>query len=78
VSSPTPFQMIALDHPNRNIATYPLVMIPAFAVPLSILLHALSLRQLARHHRSGDRVSRLAHPPRRAPLSRPACLIRPR
>jgi len=58
LSSPTPFQIIALDHPNRNIATYPLVMIPTFAVPLSILLHALSLRQLARHRRSGDRVPR--------------------
>jgi len=58
LSSPTPFQIIALDHPNRNIATYPLVMIPTFAVPLSILLHALSLRQVARHRRSGDRVPR--------------------
>jgi hypothetical protein len=58
LSSPTPFQMIALGHPNRNIAIYPLVMIPTFAVPLSILLHALSLRQLARHRRSGNRVPR--------------------
>ena len=33
LSSPHPFQIIALDHPNRNIATYPLVMIPTFAVP---------------------------------------------
>lgn len=58
LSSPTPFQRIALDHPNTTIGTYPLVMIPAFAVPLSILLHALSLRQLARRRRSGDRVPR--------------------
>ncbi len=58
LSSPTPFQMIALDHPKRNIATYPLVMIPTFAVPLSILLHAPSLRQLARHRKSGNRIPR--------------------
>ncbi|HYV67928.1 MAG TPA: hypothetical protein VE964_16935 [Myxococcales bacterium] len=41
----------------RNSATrsYPLVMIPAFAVPLSLILHALSLRQLSRSgRRSGD------------------------
>jgi hypothetical protein len=51
LSSPTRFQLIALDHPNTTIGTYPLVMIPAFAVPLSILLPAVSLRQLARRAR---------------------------
>jgi hypothetical protein len=37
----------------RNTATrsYPLVMIPAFAVPLSLILHAVSLRQLRRSGR---------------------------
>jgi hypothetical protein len=34
--------------PNTLIGTYPTVMIPAFAVPISLMLHALSLRQLAR------------------------------
>jgi len=66
LSSPTPYQRIALGHPNTTIGTYPLVMIPAFAVPLSILLHALSLRQLARHRKSGDRVPR----PRRSAAPR--------
>jgi hypothetical protein len=33
---------------NAATRTYPLVMIPAFAVPLSIMLHALSLKQLRR------------------------------
>jgi hypothetical protein len=32
----------------RAAGTYPTVMIPAFAVPSSILFHALSLRQLMR------------------------------
>lgn len=38
--------------PNTAIALYPAVMIPTFAVPSSILLHALSLRQLYRRARS--------------------------
>ena len=38
--------------PNIAIALYPAVMIPTFAVPSSILLHALSLRQLYRRARS--------------------------
>src|SRR2546423_794229 len=33
---------------NTATRSYPLVMIPAFAVPLSLILHALSLRQLRR------------------------------
>jgi hypothetical protein len=33
---------------NAGTASYPTVMIPAFAVPSSILLHVLSLRQLSR------------------------------
>jgi hypothetical protein len=33
---------------NTTIGIYPNVMIPTFAVPSSILLHALSLRQLYR------------------------------
>ena len=48
LTSPGPGHLLALDHPNTLIATFPTVMIPAFAVPFSILLHALSLRQLKR------------------------------
>src|SRR5229473_1145316 len=43
---------LAVATPNTATRSYPLVMIPAFAVPLSLILHALSLRQLqgsARH-----------------------------
>jgi hypothetical protein len=46
LSSPTPLQRFAFDHPNTLISTYPLVMIPVFVVPLSFVLHILSLRQL--------------------------------
>jgi hypothetical protein len=34
--------------PSIGAGAYPTVMIPAFAVPSSILLHVLSLRQLRR------------------------------
>jgi hypothetical protein len=47
-TSPGRFQLFAHSHPNAQLGTFPTVMIPAFAVPLSILLHALSLRQLGR------------------------------
>jgi len=48
LSSPSPFQVFALEQPNRVISAYPLVMIPVFLVPLSILLHALCLWKLTR------------------------------
>jgi hypothetical protein len=37
--------------PNATAGIYPNVMVPAFAVPSSILLHVLSLRQLRRCRR---------------------------
>jgi hypothetical protein len=48
MSSPGPLQLFAFDQPNTLIGTYPTVMIPAFAVPSSIVLHVLSIRQLMR------------------------------
>src|SRR5262252_3010423 len=56
--APGPLQLIVPSIPNTTAGVYPNVMIPAFAVPSSILLHALSLRQLSRrntascHHRT--------------------------
>jgi len=47
-TAPGPFQLIAPSIPNTGIGLYPNVLIPAFAVPSSILLHVLSLRQLRR------------------------------
>ena len=46
--APGPLQLIVPNIPNATAGVYPNVMIPAFAVPSSILLHALSLRQLRR------------------------------
>jgi len=52
LSSPTPLQRFAFDHPNRLISAWPLVMIPVFIVPLSAILHILSLWQLGRRRRA--------------------------
>jgi hypothetical protein len=53
-TAPGPFQLIVPSIPNTATTLYPTVMIPAFAVPSSILLHALSLRQLRRRARHGS------------------------
>jgi hypothetical protein len=47
LGSLTSVGVIPVDHPT-TIGLYPVVLIPAFAVPLSLLLHALSLRQIRR------------------------------
>ena len=41
------------EHSEYRVGLYPTVLIPAFAVPSSILLHVLSLRQLRRAARRG-------------------------
>jgi hypothetical protein len=46
--SPGLLQLIVPSISNATVGIYPNVMTPAFAVPSSILLHALSLRQLRR------------------------------
>ena len=46
--APGPLQLIIPSIPNAGGGLYPTVLIPAFAVPSSILLHVLSLRQLRR------------------------------
>jgi len=48
IMSPGPFQLIVPDGPSIGLDGYPNVLTPAFVVPGSILLHALSLRQLMR------------------------------
>lgn len=48
ITSPGPFQLIVPSAPSIGAGFYPDVLTPAFVVPSSILLHALSLRQLMR------------------------------
>ena len=52
IIAPGPFQLIVPNGPNIGLDGYPNVLTPAFVVPGSILLHALSLRQLRRHSRT--------------------------
>jgi hypothetical protein len=48
LTSPGRFHVLALANPNLGVGSYPNVMIPAYAVPLSLILHGLSIWQLRR------------------------------
>jgi hypothetical protein len=46
LSSPSILQALALDEPNFAITRYPFVLIPTFAVPVSIVLHVYVIARL--------------------------------
>jgi hypothetical protein len=48
MTSPSPVQLLGLDRPNELITAFPLVLVPVYLVPLSILLHLASLAKLRR------------------------------
>lgn len=48
VTAPSPIQQFAFDLPNELIGAFPLVLIPIYLVPLSVLLHLASLTKLRR------------------------------
>jgi hypothetical protein len=48
MTSPGRVHVLAFDAPNLLISSYPLVMVPTFAVPLALMLHGLVLWQLRR------------------------------
>ena len=48
LTSPGRLHLLSLEAPNLLITAYPLVMIPTFAVPLSIILHGLCLWKIRR------------------------------
>ena len=50
ITSPGSFQLIVPNVQSIGAGAYPNVLTPAFVVPSSILLHALSLRQLRRRN----------------------------
>jgi hypothetical protein len=52
ITSPGRLQLIIPDVSSLNAGAYPGVLTPAFVVPSSILLHALSLRQLRRRRQA--------------------------
>jgi hypothetical protein len=53
LTSPGRTHFVSLDDPNLLVTAYPLVMIPTFAVPLSIILHVLCLWKLRRLREQG-------------------------
>jgi hypothetical protein len=46
LTAPGPLQVLALESSNALITSWPLVLVPVFAVPLSILLHLAVFRRL--------------------------------
>jgi hypothetical protein len=48
LTSPSPLQLFAFDHPNQLISAFPLVLVPTFAVPLAVLVHVISLTKPGR------------------------------
>ncbi|MCX5233368.1 hypothetical protein [Streptomyces sp. NBC_00233] len=48
LTSPGPLNLLAKGAPNEMITSFPLVLIPAFAVPLFLLLHLVAWRSVSR------------------------------
>lgn len=59
LTAPSTLQVLALGHANAAVTRLPFVLIPAFAVPASLLLHVLTLWRL-----------RASRKPARSPASR--------
>ncbi|MBV8528133.1 MAG: hypothetical protein JOZ75_07440, partial [Candidatus Dormibacteraeota bacterium] len=57
LSSPSHFELLSLSSPNALITRMPYVLIPTFAVPLSILLHIAALRRLRAHQSAPARAT---------------------
>ena len=57
MTSPGPAHLLAFDAPNLLISSYPLVMVPTFAVPLALMLHGLVLWRLRRGAASSERLA---------------------
>ena len=57
MTSPGRPHLLAFDAPNLLITSYPLVMVPTFAVPLALMLHGLVLRRLQRGSASTGRLA---------------------
>jgi hypothetical protein len=51
LTSPSTIQVLALGHANAEVTRFPFVLIPAFAVPASLLLHVLTLWRLGASRR---------------------------
>jgi hypothetical protein len=57
MTSPGRPHLFAFDAPNLLISSYPLVMVPTFAVPLALMLHGIVLLRLRRETTSTSRLA---------------------
>ena len=57
MTSPGRAHLLAFEAPNLLISSYPLVMVPTFAVPLALMLHGLVLWRLRRGAASGEQLA---------------------
>ena len=57
MTSPGRPHLFAFEAPNLLISSYPLVMVPTFAVPLALMLHGLVLWRLRRGAASAERLA---------------------
>jgi hypothetical protein len=58
LSARTPFQQFAFDQPNIGVTYFPFVLLPAVVVPIVLLSHLASIRQILRRE---SRITALAH-----------------
>ena len=56
MTSPGRAHLLAFETPNLLITSYPLVMVPTFAVPLALMLHGLVLWRLRRETPATNRL----------------------
>ncbi len=63
LTSPSPFQLFAFELPNELVSRFPLVLIPVFLVPVSVLLHLASLSKLRRGALRDNHRREIAHSP---------------
>jgi hypothetical protein len=57
MTSPGRTHLLALEAPNLLISSWPLVMVPTFAVPLALMLHGVALWRLRRETASKGRLA---------------------
>src|SRR6516164_3731131 len=57
MTSPGRAHLLAFEAPNLLVTSYPLVMVPTFAVPLALMLHGLVLWRLRRGAASTERLA---------------------
>jgi hypothetical protein len=63
ITAPSTFQLFAFDLPSELVTRFPLVLVPTFLVPISVLLHLASLTKLRRDGLSHDNRHEMARAP---------------